>query len=261
MEEMTLSTKECMLAAARLGARNFFGIPDPFFGMTADEVRQEAATLQLSLEKRGYAEAGFDDAFVLKPDVDALIRLCTGCNSYLLAQMLIPGEKEHCLVLYAGESGYACARVRGDTVVLSRMEEADMAGILLPEIRPVAEGTQETGSITVKQSTLAEVQSMAIDAPEEAIAQLTAQAYPPTVAALLVQGFRNESGCFAFFLADLQKRTLTQMIALQSVDGAVSMTLEDADEGLWRVEYLPGGITEKTLRLLYPRKGVEYEVQ
>ena len=39
MAEMTLSTKEFLFAAANLGAKNFFGISDPFYGMTAEEIR------------------------------------------------------------------------------------------------------------------------------------------------------------------------------------------------------------------------------
>lgn len=261
MEEMTLSTKECLLAAAKTGAKKFFGLPDAFLGMTAAEIRQEREELQLSMEKRGYAEVGFDNAFVLKPAAAELIGLCTGCDSYLLAQYIVPGNRKRQLVLYAGQDGFACARLCGDDVTLGRAEESVLPQMLLEEVRPTASGSAPPVSARVKQEDLARVQHLAMDDPASAAEGLTGRGCPAQIAAVLVQGFRMEAGRFAFFRTDLQKRTLRQMIVLQSGDGAVCMTLADEDEDLWDAQYLPDGVTAEVLEPLCPRKGEGHEVQ
>ena len=52
MAEMTLSTKEFLFAAANLGAKNFFGISDPFYGMTAEEIRANAKRFSFPLKRK-----------------------------------------------------------------------------------------------------------------------------------------------------------------------------------------------------------------
>ncbi len=261
MAEITLSTKECLLAAAKLGAKKFFGLSDPFFGMPIEEVRREIGELQLSMEKKGYADVGFDDVFALKPAVAELMTLCTGCDSYLLGQLMAPGEKERQVVIYAGKAGFARACVRGETVTLARVEEGAISQTLLDEMRPSASGSNAPVSTQVKQSDLAQVQSLAIDDPGAAEAQLAGQGCPAPISEILVQGFRKETGRYAFFHTDLQARTLTQMIALQGGSGAVCMTLENADEDLWTAQYLPGGITAEVLEPICPWKGDGHEVR
>lgn len=260
MEKITLSIKECLLAAAKSGAKQFFGLSNPFVGMTADAVRQEIGEIQLSMEKKGYAEVGFDDVFSLREDVNELIGLCTNCDSYLLAQFIVPNEQKRQLVVYAGAEDFAHAQVYDDTVTLGRLKEDTILRMLLDEIRPAAAGVGDPYSTQIRQGDLAKVQSLATDDPSTAIDQLAELGFPLLIATLLVQGFRKEAVRCAFFHTDLKHRTLTQLIALQSESGAVCMTLENADEDIWNARFLPGGITEEVLEPLCPRKGGTYEV-
>lgn len=260
MDEITLSTKECLFAAAMLGASKFFGLPDPFYGMTVDEIRRESSELQLSLEKKGYAEVGFDDTFALKPEAAGLVGVCANCQSYLLVQLLAPEEKERQLLIYAGETGLVAADVRGPEVTLRRIGEDAVAGKVLAEIRPAASGSGAKSTALVKQADLAEAQSLAIDSPSKAAELLDGRGCPTEIAALLIQGFRREAGRYVFFRADIQERTLTEMIAVQGTDGAVCMRLEDVDEDLWNAEFLPGGMTAEILGELCALKGAGHEV-
>lgn len=260
MENLTLSTKECLLAAAKAGARQFFGLTNPFFGMEREAVQQEIGALQLSLEKRGYAEVGFDDVFTLKPEVAELIGLCTDCDSYLLAQLAPTGARKRQLLIYAGEKGTALARVQDDEVALSRLAEERVLQTLLEELHPTAAGSAEPCTARIRQGDLAEVRELAVDDPAAAVTRLTEQGCPQPVADLLVRGLRKETARYIFFRTDLRRRTLTQMMALQSEDGAVCMTLEDMEEDLWNAAYLPGGISEEELKDLCPVKGGAHEV-
>lgn len=261
MAEITLSTKECLAAAAKAGARNFFGLPNPFWGMSAEAIQREIGELQLSMEKKGCAEVGFDDVFVLKPETAELIGLCTNCDSYLLAQFLLPEEPEKQLVLYAGQGGFAHAHIRGSDVTLGRLEEDALLPTLLEEIGPPAAGDAPESQTQIRQSDLAGAKDLAIDDAGAAARQLMEQGCPEAMAQVLVQSFRHEAARCVFFRTDLQKRRLTQMLAFQSGDGAVCMTLEDAQEDLWNAQYLPQGLTADVLAALCPRKGAGDEVR
>ena len=50
------------------------------------------------------------------------------------------------------------------------------------------------------------------------------------------------------------------MMVIQSTAGAVCMTLEDLDEDLWKAEFLPGGITEESLKDLCALEGAGHEM-
>lgn len=110
MEEMTLSTKEFLLAAANLGAKNFFGISDPFYGMTVEEIQSECQNLQCSLEKKGYATVDFEGSFELTPEAASLISSCIKCRSYLLVQLGEAGKSTRQFLAYAGRERFGRSR-------------------------------------------------------------------------------------------------------------------------------------------------------
>lgn len=260
MAEMTLSTKEFLFAAANLGAKNFFGISDPFYGMTAEEIRSECEKIQLSLEKKGYAEVGFEGDFALKSEAVSLITTCIKCRSYLLVQLGEAGKSTRQFLAYAGESGLVGADVQGQEVSLRRMDKESVVPSVLEKIQPPASGSGETCSAVVKQADLAQVQSLAVDEPERAVGQFLDKGCPRELAAVLVQGFRKEAGRYLLFHTDVCERSLTEMMVIQSTAGAVCMTLEDLDEDLWKAEFLPGGITEESLKDLCALEGAGHEM-
>lgn len=260
MEEMTLSTKEFLLAAASLGAKNFFGISDPFYGMTAEEIQSECQNLQCSLEKKGYATVDFEGSFELMPEAASLISSCIKCRSYLLVQLGEVGKVTHQFLAYASESGLVGADVQGQDISLRRMDKESVVPSVLEKIQPPASGSGERSRAVVKQADLAQVQSLAVDEPEKAVEQLLDKGCPRELASVLVQGFRKEAGRYLLFRTDVCARALTEMVVIQSAAGAVCMTLEDLDEDLWQAEFLPGGITEEALKDLCTLEGAGHEM-
>lgn len=260
MGELTLTARELLFAGAQLGAKKFFGLPDPFYGMTADEIRQEIGRMQQSLEKKGYAEMGFDDAFQLTGEVSAMVEVCAKCQRYLLVRLTPPGEAARQLLVYAGPAGLVQVDARGEELKLNWIDEEAVAESVLKELLPAASGSGEAASATVKQEDLAQAQVLAIDEPEKALELLAGLGCPAPAAKLLVQGFRHEAGCYVLCKSDFQTRTLDEMILLQDESGAVCLTLEDVNENQWKAEYLPGGASAETLRELCALKGAAHEV-
>lgn len=100
MGEITMSAKELLYAGAQLGADRFYGIPDPFYPMTQQQLLGEIPRLQSALEKRGLASMGFDGSFTLKEEVRALVGPCAGCRTYLLLDQKSAPRAADGVVLY-----------------------------------------------------------------------------------------------------------------------------------------------------------------
>lgn len=260
MGELTLTARELLFAGAQLGAKKFFGLPDPFYGMTADEIRREIGQLQQSLEKKGYAEMGFDDAFRLTVEAAAMVEVCAKCQNYLLVRLTPPGGTSWQLLFYAGEAGLVQMDARNEVLKLNWIEEEAVAESILKELLPADSGSGETATAVVKQEDLAKAQALAIDDPGKAEELLAGLGCPRPMAKLMVQGFRHEAGYYVFCKSDFQTRTLDEMILLQNESGAVCLTLEDLNENQWNAEYLPGGVSAETLHELCALKGVAHEM-
>lgn len=259
MNEMTISTRELLFAGAQLGATMFFGLPDPFYGMTQEEIRREIGQMQVSLEKKGYAQLGFDDAFALTPEAAALVEVCAKCQRYLLVQLTPPNEPAWQLLFYAGETGLVEAEVRGENVTLRRTAQSAVADRILVQL-PQASGSGESAAAVVKQEELTQAQALSVDEPEKAKDLLGGCGCPAEMAALLVQGFRRETGRYVLCRSDFQTRTLDEMILLQNDSGAVCLTLADVYENQWKAEYLPAGAAEQTLHALCALEGAAHEL-
>ena len=260
MGELTLTARELLFAGAQMGAKTFFGLPDPFYGMTLEEIHREIGNMQGSLEKKGYAEVGFDDSFALKPEVAAMVEVCAKCQRYLLVRLTPPAKKAQLLLVYANESGLVAVDAKNEELQLIWIEAEAVAGKVLAQLQPVESGGGEGSVVVVKQEDLAQAQSLAIDEPEKAKELLGGCGCPAETAALLVQGFRHEAGRYMFYRSDFEERTLTECLLIQGECGAVCMTLENADENQWKAEFLPGGADEETLRELCTLKGAGHEV-
>ena len=259
MNEMTISARELLFAGAQLGAKMFFGLPDPFYGMTQEEIRREIGQMQVSLERKGYAQLGFDDAFTLTPEAAALVEVCAKCQRYLLVQLTPPEAPAWQLLVYSSEAGLVEAEVQDENVTLRRIAQNAVAERILAQLPP-ASGSGEAAAAVVKQEALTQARALAVDEPEKALELLAGCGCPAEMAALLVQGFRREAGRYVFCRSDFQTRTLDEMILLQNGSGAVCLTLADVYENQWKAEYLPAGATEQPLRALCTVEGAAHEL-
>lgn len=258
MGEITMSAKELLYAGAQLGADRFYGIPDPFYPMTQQQLLGEIPRLQSALEKRGLASMGFDGSFTLKEEVRALVGPCAGCRTYLLLdQKSAAGARQ--MLFYTDGSAVVEVTCSGEDVTLRAVEEE-----ALPErvcsLFWCGGGEQDDKrsaepDALLRQEDLASARTAAIDAPEDALAALAAKGCGEHMAALLVAGFRQQENFSVLIRADLRRRRLDYAMAVWGTQGAVWMTLEDPEADLWKAEYLPGEVDKAHLAVLCSLKG------
>lgn len=254
-----MSARELLFAGAQLGANRFFGIPDPFYGMTEEQILSEIPKLQSSLEKRGLAQMGFDDSFALTEEAKALVAPCARCRRYLLHSRTLPENGQQIVLVYTDGSAVVEAECSGQEVILRALGPDDAIPRVLARMRPGSGGADQPAA-HLRRADLVTVRGDAIDEPAAARQKLETLGCPAASAALLVEGFRHEAEFHQLIHADLDRRTLNHAMSIQGEQGALWLTLEDPDEELWLVEYLPGGVDAGRLAVLCRRKGAGDEV-
>ncbi|HJD18261.1 MAG TPA: ESX secretion-associated protein EspG [Candidatus Fournierella excrementavium] len=259
MEEITMSARELLFAGAQLGADRFFGIPDPFYGMTEEQILSEIPKLQSSLEKRGLAQMGFDDSFTLIEEVKALVAPCALCRRYLLHVRTLPDGGQQAVLVYTDGDAVVEAECHGQEVTLRALEPGDAIPRVLARMRP-GNGGADQPAAHLRRADLSTVQAKAIDEPAAARQELETLGCTALCAALLVEGFRHETEFHQLIHADLDRRTLDHAMSIQSEQGVLWLTLEDPDEELWLTEYLPAGVDAGRLTALYGQEGAGDEV-
>ena len=123
MNEIKLSPRELLLIAAELGAKEFLGIPDAFFGMEAAEIKQEIVRLKASLEQKGYGESDFDGGFVLNEEILAVVETCTNCDTFIVVDAKRGDEVQPREMYYTLGDWMVRFQDGGDTVTLTKLED------------------------------------------------------------------------------------------------------------------------------------------
>ena len=254
-----MSARELLFAGAQLGADRFFGIPDPFYGMTEEQILSEIPKLQSSLEKRGLAQMGFDDSFALTEEVKALVEPCARCRRYLLHSRTLQEGGQQTVLVYTNGDVVVEAECRGQEVSLRALGPDDAIPRVLDRMRPGSGGAEQPAA-HLRRADLVTMRAKAIDEPAAARQELETLGCPAASAALLVEGFRREAEFHQLIHADLDLRTLDHAISIQGEQGTLWLTLEDPDEELWLTEYLPAGVDAGRLAALCDMKGAGNEV-
>lgn len=254
-----MSARELLFAGAQLGADRFFGIPDPFYGMTEEQILSEIPKLQSSLEKRGLAQMRFDDSFTLTEEAKALVAPCALCRRYLLHVRTFPDGEQQAVLMYTDGDAVVEAECREQEVTLRALGPDDAIPRVLARMCPGCGGADQPAA-HLRRADLATVQAKAIDEPAAARQELETQGCPAASAALLVEGFRHETEFHQLICADLDRRTLDHAMSIQGEQGTLWMTLEDPDEELWLAEYLPAGVDAGRLAALCGKEGADDEV-
>ena len=262
MTEVTMSAKELLLAGAYVGAKTFYGLEDPFYGMTPEQIRGEIPGLRASLAKRKLAEERFDGGFALGAEVKALVAPCAKCQRYLLVRSSTPEGGETMMVFYIGEGALVEVLPEAGELKLRLLEDGQaVVGRVMEKVASAQIPQAEGSAALLRQQELAEIQRQAVEDAPGAKASLLDLGCSGEMAETLVSGFRHEATTHVLIRADLEKRTMDEAMAVEMEDGTVWITLSDPEEEAWEVEYHPEGLDPQRLELLCRLEATDNEMQ
>lgn len=81
-----MTARELMYVAAQAGAKEFYGLKDPFKGVSEADVQDVLTEVQTGLDRKGYAQMDFQGAFVIQEEMAELVKTCAFCDAYLCVQ-------------------------------------------------------------------------------------------------------------------------------------------------------------------------------
>ena len=230
MNKIIVTPQELMYLAVKVGADEFFGIADPFMGMTFEEMRASLEDAKLSLDKKGYVQMNFDGDIQVDGEVEKLVKICAFCNGCISVDRFRDGERAQLLVYIANN----------DFVVLSRsvnslcLSARDIRQVREHFAEAVGEVSENTAFASVKMhytqwkelSTMIVGESM--KAPSDGAA-----CCDETLRAILADAFRGKRDYVMLFAMGLEGRRTSSMILLHTDFGSACVV--QGDGGEWTV--------------------------
>lgn len=232
MSEIKLSPRELLLIATELGAKEFLGVPDAFFGMEASEIKQEIVRLKASLEQKGYGESDFDGGFALNEEIMAVVETCTNCDTFIVVDAKKGDEAQQRELYYTLGDWIVRLQDEGDTVTLTKLEDetALLSGIKHKlQLKNGAEGGAP-GAVTVPSALLLSLQAEAAGGIEPLV-ELGAD---ERAAQAVCDGLRGRANFYSVIVTVINgaERGVRSVILLDTSQGLYKMSpmggLEDA---------------------------------
>jgi len=257
MGSIELTAKELLVLSSCLGARSFYGLRDPFRGMTRQEIRGSVQDIKLQTEKHKLATLGFDGSFVLDPITARIISVCAFCESYITLDVVENGGQESHEVLYLNGEQAVSLETYGEVLKLTELSTDtwfDKIHRRYLQISKTAPLTDE--KVFIRQSILSEAQT---SEPEVAMLRLEQAGCSPRMAAVLEGGFhRRNTYCSIIWVAP-KKRICEEFLCVVSEDGMLRLNVENdgIDEGV-QVSYFNPDFTFNEMKNLFLSSDSKY---
>ncbi len=100
MEKIIIPSIELMVLASYFDKNYFYGISDPFFGMTPEEIKANIESAKKSLDKNALICMGFDGTEEVTEKGKELISRTLEAENYLFFDGLIDGEAQNRILCY-----------------------------------------------------------------------------------------------------------------------------------------------------------------
>ena len=250
LASISMTPKELLVLAAKLGAGTFFGLRDPFRGMSRADIRAALPQLEQQAERRGLAAMGFDLSFTVEAEAAALISTCAMCERYVTVDAMAAGQRQPKEVLYARGGSSVLLQDAAEEVVLRRTEGAVLCGEIsdryfsgLPEETPASEG-----AVRVPPALLRELRSAESGGAE----RLTVCGCSPAMAETVLRGLRGQCTYLSVVRVDLKENACVSLLCVLDEAGAVRLWPEnDAGEEICRAAWMGKREAETALAGLF----------
>lgn len=104
MEKINIPAIELIVLASYFDKSYFYGISDPFFGMTVEEIKASIESSKRELDKKGFISMGFDGTEEVTEKGKELIDRTLLSKEYLLFDGLIDGEAQNRISYYKSQN-------------------------------------------------------------------------------------------------------------------------------------------------------------
>lgn len=227
MESISLSPKELLVLASKLGATTFYGLQDPFRGMSRAEIKASTPQLQREAEKRGLAIMGFEQEFTVKAKAAELISICANCERYMTVDVIVCGKCQPGEVVYSS---------KGDTVLLQNhteevtLQKADVNvlrdAIYQQYFSHQVEKIPQDQEIRIPPTLLTKLRMQGGNDG----GQLKEYGCSEEMANAIMQGLTGQCTCLSMVCVDLKKRSCLSFLCILPNSGIVKLWLENDAE-------------------------------
>ena len=228
MDSIELSASELIFMASYLGADEFYGIPNPFFGMSERETQAALADAQVSLAEKRYAELDFDGNFSPGGALEHLASVCSNCDCYVSVNIMEYGNAQTPVCFYFWE-GSVAKLSGGDVLKLESFATGQVESELLALAEKYAparcDPAQEPVSVPLSAVTKAQVES---DEAEKQCVALVSSGCPRYFAGILAAGLQSQADYCSLVLTDFVDKRVDSIIWLRAGDGALRMVPVEA---------------------------------
>jgi len=238
---ITLTGKEALYIAAKIGAEQFPGIKNDFLNMSLAEMKKECIAAQDSLIKKGYGELGFDGEFSIERNVQTLIKICTEADSYVLFEVASEYERTYiqmyfkdglCVKSVYTEGGY-------------QIEESAKADFCEELKTAVISNSNHNNKVTEnKEMQLPQLAIEAIDDDSEinAIARIKSLGINDKTSVALYNCFSNNNSRMHFMAADFAEGNTQELNGIISEEGNFLISdIEQEYEDMVKVSIVSSG--------------------
>ena len=232
MKEWKLSTKEVLVLASELGAKHFYGMRDPFFGMSEEEIRQAYTTALTELEAKGCVSMGFDESVAVEPSLREQIELCAFSEKYVTVDEIRAGVVQPHRVYYVKDSACVLLRQEAEQAVLS-MPEGAPAELILESIQEHTDCPAEPEACISQES----IQKLPTLSGEEAAALLDSMGCPVQMGKLLAAGLRKKANYCSIGIVNLSGRTLEAVSLVYDDTGILQLQADEELSDQWLVRW------------------------
>ena len=239
MDSITLSPKELIVLSSMIGAKNFYGIQNPFRGMTKNEIQAEIPDIQLQLEKRGLVSLGFDDSFTMTPLCEAFLPVCALCERYLTIESIASGKIQPSIRIYfrGGEIVLLLYSDEGCELRKMTCDEA-VKYLLTSTYSHCTDVTEDCSIFSISQSDLGKIRNIS---PKDALNFLIKADCPASVAEALILGLHQKCEYCSLIAVDLSNNLLNILMCIITAEGCLRLTpteMHGSKEDIWEISWI-----------------------
>lgn len=244
MKEWKLSAKALLVLASSLQAQHFYGMRDPFFGMTAQEIRAEQDTLLADLEQTGCVTLGFDGSVSVAPELGQLVQICTDCQVYATVDAICAGQIQPRRLLYRRDGACALVEQDGAAVTLQAYDWQQAPACILGE---ALQTVPEEPAAVLPQPLLQKLPGLEEPA---AVAKLQAAGCGEQMSRLLFRGLTRTADYRSIGVVELARRSLQCIALVSGPEGQLQLLADDDYTDQWHVSWQTASALQRAVAAL-----------